>query len=361
MASTTYGVNDAYAVKLWAKKLAVEALKETYIGRFTGENANSLIHLKTDLQKGAGDRLTYGLRMQLSGDGVTENQTLEGNEEALSTYSDDLFINELNHAVRVRKYGTIDAQRVPYDLREQAKDGLKDWVANRMDTIMFNHLAGYSLESKAVYNGFNTIAAPSANRIIRAGTGNTDDVSLDAANESFSLDLIDRAVERAKLATPMIRPVRVGGRDKYVLFLHPTQVTSLRTNTSTGQWLDIQKAALAGGNAAGDGIYTGALGEYNGVVLHEAVRVPNGISNAGAALPNVRRAILCGAQAGAIGFGAAYKGEQNYKWVESLFDYDRELGVSVQMIMGLKKTRYTIGGTATDFGTIVISTLAQPA
>ena len=30
MATTSYGVNDALAVKLWSKKLAVEALKETW-------------------------------------------------------------------------------------------------------------------------------------------------------------------------------------------------------------------------------------------------------------------------------------------------------------------------------------------
>lgn len=30
MANTVYGVNDPLAVKLWSKKLSVEALKETW-------------------------------------------------------------------------------------------------------------------------------------------------------------------------------------------------------------------------------------------------------------------------------------------------------------------------------------------
>lgn len=33
MATTSYGVNNALAVKLWSKKLAHEALKETFVMR----------------------------------------------------------------------------------------------------------------------------------------------------------------------------------------------------------------------------------------------------------------------------------------------------------------------------------------
>ena len=43
MASTSYGVNDALAVKLWAKELAHEAVKATEIYPLIGPNANSVI------------------------------------------------------------------------------------------------------------------------------------------------------------------------------------------------------------------------------------------------------------------------------------------------------------------------------
>jgi hypothetical protein len=42
------------------------------------------------------------------------------------------------------------------------------------------------------------------------------------------------------------------------MFLHPYQVTDLRSNVSTGQWLDIQKAAMAGADSTKSPIYTGA-------------------------------------------------------------------------------------------------------
>jgi N4-gp56 family major capsid protein len=354
MASTSYGVNDSLSNKLWAKKLSAEALKETYFGKFMGPSSDSMIQLKPETSTNAGDSVTFGLRMQLQGDGVTEAQTLQGNEESLTTYSDKVVINELAHAVRVRNKNTIDAQRVPFNLRDEAKLGLKDWFANRFDTAMFNHLSGNTLVTDMRYAGSNVITAPSAGRIFRAGSA-TDDSAINADNTKvFNLSVIDACVERAGVSSPLIRPIKVDGEDKYLMFLHDYQVTDLRTNTSSGQWLDIQKAALSGGLGKKSPIYTGALGEYNNVVLHKSNRIPNGISNAGVVQPSTRRAVFCGAQAGAIAFGKEYYEGVYYKWVEELFDYERELGVSAQTIWGLKKTVFN----GTDFGTIVATTFA---
>ena len=79
-----------------------------------------------------GDRITLGLRMQLSQAGFTRGETAEGNGEALSTYSDNLVINELGGNVGVESENTIDAQRVQFELRDEARDGLRDWWAKRM-------------------------------------------------------------------------------------------------------------------------------------------------------------------------------------------------------------------------------------
>src|SRR5205085_3855509 len=75
MATTSFGVNDALAVKLWSKMLDAEALKATEIAPLIGDDANSIIQRKTETGKGAGDKVTFGLRLQLSGDGFTENET----------------------------------------------------------------------------------------------------------------------------------------------------------------------------------------------------------------------------------------------------------------------------------------------
>lgn len=354
MAVTTYGVNDALAVKLWSKQLQVEALKATAIAPLIGESSDSAIQLKTELSKGAGDKVTFGLRTQLQGDGVSEGETLEGNEESLATYSDAVVVNELRHAVRIRNKQTIDQKRVPFDLRSEAKKGLVDWYAKRMSVSMFNQLCGNTAESRTKYTGFNaTIAPASSRRIACNATTTTADASL-SSSDLFKLKYIDYAVEVAKTSTATtgpIRPLMIDGEEKFVLYLHPYQVTDLRTDASTaGNWFDIQKAGLQGGQISKNPIYTGALGEYNGVILRSAFDVSSGVNaGTGAAITTVKRAVFMGAQAGVIGFNSD-SDATTFQWIEELFDYEHELGVSAASLYGMKKTVFN----SVDFGVITI-------
>lgn len=87
MATTTFGVNDSLSNKLWAKKLSAEALKETYFGKFMGTSSDNMIYMKSEAFTNAGYQVTFGLRMYLQSDGITESQTLMSNEDSLTTYS----------------------------------------------------------------------------------------------------------------------------------------------------------------------------------------------------------------------------------------------------------------------------------
>jgi len=55
------------------------------------------------------------------------NQLAEGNGESLTIYSDSVIINELGHVVGVKSQNTNRSARVPFNLREEARDGLADW------------------------------------------------------------------------------------------------------------------------------------------------------------------------------------------------------------------------------------------
>lgn len=357
MAFTSFGVNDALAVKLWSRALVVAEREYLDIAPLMGEDENSIIQIKTEPRKGSGDRVRYALRARLTGEGKTENETAEGNGESLSLYSDNLTINELGHIVGVRSENTIDAQRVHYDLREQARDALGEWWADRKSVSFFNQVCGYTAQSNTKYTGLNSATAPAGTgRQLWAGTA-TNDQGL-TANDPFTLDLIDAAVEMAKVGNNMVRPIRVGGQPKYVLYLHPYQVTSLRTNAASGQWLDIQKAAMMGGEVTKNPIYTGALGEYNGVILRSSQDVTQGVhSSSGAAVTTVRRAVLLGAQACMCAYGQNNYGPMKYRWNEELLDHKRKLEVSAWSIWGMKKTVFN----SADFGTVVISTYANAA
>lgn len=356
MATTEYGVNAPEAVKLWSKKLAREALKATWVQKFIGNDSDSILQIEDDTSKGAGDRVTIILRMQLTGDGVQGDGTLEGNEEALTTYTDNLFIDQLRHAVRSK--GKMTEQRIPFKIRSEAMMGLKDWWAGRMDTAFFNQVCGFTAQTDTRFTGNQATIAPDNLHAYRGiNNARANDQSVTTGDE-MTLPMIDGLVAAAKLggvgATNgvVIRPVKVDGEDCYVMVLHTNQVTQLRTNTSTGQWLDIQKAAMTGDGSKGNPIMSGALGKYNGVILHESTRITQGVnSSTGVAVANTRRAVLMGAQTAAIGFGQGYSFE-GFDWNEELFDYGNQLGVEAGNIFGLKKLRFN----SQDFGSIALTT-----
>lgn len=356
MAGTSYPTNNPLAVKLWSKKLSVEALKQTWFAKFMGSDSNSLIQIKDETSKQAGDRITVGLRMQLTSAGIQGDSTLEGFEEALTTYSDNIFIDQLRTAVR--SSGQMSEQRVTFSVREEARSGLQDWWSDRLDYCMFNQLAGNTALTDTRFTGNQAAIAPSStNYFIAGGASGSLETSLSATTtQILTLADIDRAVNIAKTISPMIRPINVDGDQMYALFLHPNQVRALRTNTNTGQWLDIQKAAMTGGRVKDNPIFTGMLGIYNNVMLYEAFRIPNTVTaNATQADQTpFRRAVFAGAQAGLMAFGQKTGTSARASWDEETFDYGNQFGVSAGMIFGTKKTVFN----SRDFATIVIGSYA---
>lgn len=349
MAVTSFATGDALAVKLWSKKVSVEALKQTWVYKFMSKDDNSVIQIFDDTQKSAGDRIRVPLRRLLSAAGVQGDATLEGAEERITYYSDDVFINQLRHAVR--EGGRFSRQLVPFDVREHARMSLQDWWADRIDTWFFNQICGNAAQTDTRYTGNQTAVAADADHLIRAGGATTDASMSNSATYKFTLTLIDVAVEKAKTMEVPIRPIMINGEEKYVLFMHPYQVTDMRTNASTGQWLDIQKAAMQGGNVSKNPIYTGALGEHNGVILHQSTRIAS--FSLGAEATGGRIAAFCGAQAVACAFGRGH-GPERYEWVEDYFDYENQFGVAAGCIGGMKKTIFN----GSDFATIAIRTYA---
>lgn len=348
MAVTAFASGDNLAVKLWSKKIAVEALKQTWVYKFMGNDDNSVIQIFDDTQKSAGDRIRIPLRRLLVGNGVLGDQTLEGNEENINYYNDDVYINQLRHAVR--EGGKFTRQLVPFDIREHARAGLQDWWADRIDTWFFNQICGNTAQTDVRFTGMQSPIQPDTQHLIlKNGQGS---VSSLGTSDIFTLSLIDECVEAAKSLTVPIRPIMINGEEKYVMFLHHYQVTDLRMNTNTGQWFDIQKAAMQGGNVTQNPIYTGAIGEYNGTILHASSRVPLA-NSAASAVANTRMAAFCGAQAVGMAFGRE-NGPERFNWVEDYFDYENQFGVAAGCIGGMKKLVFN----GSDFATIAVATYA---
>lgn len=350
MAVSHWGVNAPEAVKLWSRKTMRETLRKTYYARFTGKNSNSLVQIKEDTAKSKGDRIRCTLRLQGSGDGRQGDATLEGHEEALSTHTDDTVIDQLRHAFR--SGGEMSEQRVPFDVREELRMAVEDWWTDRLDTWFFNQISGNTSQSDTRYTGNQAAIAPDSDHHIFAGSATAESNVSGNSSQIFSLAVVDRLVLRAKTLDIPMRPVKGGGASGFVMFISPEQHFDLRRNSTSQEYADFQKAAIQGGQVTKNPMFTGAVGMWNGVVIHEADRLPSFTVGANAAGNAVGyRAVLCGAQAAVMAFGGGY-GLKRMSWKEELFDYENQLGVAAGMIAGLKKQRYN----SKDFSTIVCST-----
>lgn len=366
MAATTIARDHALATRVWAKRLAVEALHATEADKLVGESQQSIIVVKDELQKGSGDRITIGLRAQIEGEGQIGLTTLEGNEEELNFYTDDLYIENQRHAVAIK--GIMSQQRVLFDLRAEAKSAMVDWWKKVIDIGLINQLAGNTAQTNLRWTANNTVTAPTAAQRLYAN-GATAATSLIDTSFKFDLTMLDNAVYLADtLDTPIRKAELGGGLEGYVALLHPAQVLDLRKNVSEGQWSDIQRAAMQGGDISKNPIFTGAIGYYNGVVMRMDARVPWGDSTqrgrihhtdlgaATAGTTNVARGIFLGAQSGAIAFGRA-GGMDKFRWVEVLKDYEDFYGVAASLVWGAKKMIFQ----STDFSTITLESFSPGA
>lgn len=351
MASTNFATGNALTVKLWGKTAFVDSVKDTLFGKLMGKSDKSIVQIKDELTKSEGDNVTFRLRSLPTGLGVEGDATLEGNEEGLVYQNFDLKIDMKRHATKVDL--GMSQQRVNFDLRSEAKSALTDWWANYWDTCFIEMLSGHT---SLTYHpggtlGGNTPSAPTSGRIVYPGTVTAKNNL--ASTDKMSLTVIDKLVEKAKLAQPTMRPGNFDGKNQYVLVLHPYQVYDLRTNTSTGQWLDIQKAAMTA-SSKDNPIWSEALGVYNGVILTQNTRIKTYTDYGAGANVAAARALFLGAQAGVVAYGRGYEGAERMDWVEKMFDYNKKFGVGTSTIWGLQKTKFG----SEDFATIAVDTAA---
>ena len=370
MAKTIVGVGDAKAIKRFSAFLAVDSSRKSYWNRKfmgTGESAQTPLQTLPHLERDAGDQISYDLVMQLKMRPVQGDAVLRGKEEDLKFYTDALYIDQLRGGVNTG--GKMSRKRTLHDMRMIARERQSDWWARLFDETLFMYLSGArgvnaDFIEGTDFTGYagNSFVAPDTQHLLYGGDA-TSKATVDSA-DNLSLTTIDKALSRAETmgggisGIPELQPCMIDGEPHYVLVMHPWQEYDLRTNTGTGQWLDIQKAA-AGAEGKANPIFKGGLGMYNNVVLHKHKGVIR-FEDYGASSPatvKAARALFLGRQAGVIAFGSPGTGLR-FDWHEELEDRANQVVITTSSIFGVKKTAFTIDGTSRDFGVIAIDTAA---
>ena len=303
MAVTAIATSHGLSMEQWNASLYETYQEKTFWGKFKGTDENSAIQVKRDLSKSKGDTVTFGLAGTLVGAGVAGNSPLSytalegvgsGNEEAMVFYDQGVVIDQIRNGTRIA--GAMDEQRVAFSLRNQAKGQLTSWMANNEDA--------------AVFAAINT----------------ADIVDISATHTAVTLDSIVDMKKEAMFptgATKKLRPIMIeGGEEVFVLGLNPTDAAALKKSD------DFKQIHLeAGQRGDANKIFTGALGMYNGVIIHEH-------SDFGAATP-----VLFGAQAAFL----AYADEVLYG--EEEFDYGNQTGFMIGSIRGVELAVFNDGVT----------------
>lgn len=366
---TVIGVNDPKAVKRFSANLFVDASREGYFDSHfagKGENAQAPIQVLLDLSKDAGDTISYDLSMQLSQKPTYGDDRIKGKEAALKFATDTVSIDQIRFSVSCG--GKMTRKRVLHDLREVARARqAEQWGRfNDEETAMYASGArGVNAEfiedlSYAGYAG-NNFAAPDTAHLMYSGAA-TSKASL-VAGDKMSLSSIDKAVTKAKTMgggttqIPRIQPMRFEGEERYVLLMSPFDEYNLRTSTTTGQWLDIQKAAAAA-QGQGNPIYKGGMGMYNNVVLHSHQLVVRFADYGAGSNVAASRSLFMGKQALVRANGNTGDGLR-MDWHEETDDRGNELVITSSTIRGTKKARFTVpNGNTYDVGLIAIDSAA---
>jgi N4-gp56 family major capsid protein len=300
-------------LKKWSQTLFQDVWAEAFFPRFTGTGANSIIQTNTSLKgKGAGDRVRFPIIYKLGGDPKIDNEKLQGNEDSLTEDYMDITVHMYRKGIRIDSFDHRSYQAW-YDMRKEAKDQIKNWYIEFFDRDIFTKLT----------------ATPSAGRVV-------------AATGGITLDTISGLKEMARMADPKIRPIKVDGKDHYILVMHPYAARQLKMSD---EWKRIQ--TFAGNRGGSNRLFDGSLGMYDNVVLfeHEFVATDNPLN------PTTANNVLLGAQAGVLAE------QRDYFWKEDhTTDYGYEVGVMAGCIRGFAKTQFVNGKGKTNTHTLITPT-----
>lgn len=321
-------VSPELRMMAWAKEVYESGIHKSFFEKFTGTSPGSIVQVKQELTKQAGDSIIIPLLMPLTGQGVLGDEQLEGNEEQLIYRDFKVTIDQVRNGVRIK--GRMAEKQTQLDMRKQARSALSDWLATYVDKTIFEKLT----------------ADPTPDRIIFGGSATSED-SIGAA-DVFNTDIIGKAKRLACAdENTMVKPVKIDGRDTYVLVIDQWQARDL---VADDKWQAAQQHANIRGE--NNPIFSGALGMYDGVVIHQHNRVPR--TSTGSGGTKVGHALFLGAQAAVFAEGEAPR------WEEDTFDYGNKCGFSFGRIFGISKTQFKYDGTnLTDFGCINILTASE--
>lgn len=332
MAKTSFSTSNALTKKAWEEQLFRDMDKESYFSKFSGTTSESIVQVKTQLEKDKGDKITFGLVPRLTGAGVTSGTTLEGKEERLNDYSDSVTLEQYRNGIR--DDGALSRQRAMFEIDNESKMRIKQWGTDKIDALHFTALLDRTpthvayLTSATAYDIETTAATAKA--------ALTTSSKLVPNFLSFVKTAVTTGLNRSIIP---VRPVKIKGRSYLVLLVHPDVMYDLKTNSAYQQYL--REAEVRGSE---NPIFSGAVAIIDGVAIHEHENCSIGTdAGAGGNVPWAKCELL-GAQSLVTAWG------KRPSVISENFDYENEHGYAIDMTLGIKKPQFN----SVDYGSMAV-------
>lgn len=332
------------AVQQWDDKFFVEHVQGNRFAGEMGKTENAIIQVKEDLGKKPGDSITYALVNRLTGAGVENGATLEGNEEELDSRSHKLTIKERANGVRSNRW---EAQISAIDLRKAAKMSLKTWAMEDTRDRIIDALGSINGVSYAAASAGqrNTWLADNSDRVLfgaakanNTGTHSTSLANIDGTNDTLTASAASLMKRIARTANPKIRPV-MSERDARYYYVVYTPSLVFRDLKNDPVITQAQRDVSL--RMQNEKLFKGGDIEWDGLIFKEIEDIQP-LAGAGAGGIDVAPVYLCGAQA--LGYGVA----ERWKSAEELFDYGRKKGCAIMEMGGFDKLTFGSGAGDTD-------------
>lgn len=340
---------------------------------------DSVFILQEELTKNAGDTIRMKFSPTREQAGYASNDTITGTEGTVEMSYDDMYINSIGFAL-----GLTDQMA-----QQRLVTRLKALVAAKFPVLwkrywernIIHQMEGFTpantnagliaagmpwASTKSIYamSGMNAVVAVDANHTYYAG----DNTTPEAVGADASLGMSTRWIEELELRAAsqdyLDYPILPGPDGNYLLIISPAARQDLRINSSAGQWQDITRARLEGGEAiTKNHMFNPFLGTWSKTTIIVSDFLTRAVSSSdpAATVAHTKCALFLGAQAGCIAFGRGYNGSDHIDWKEQVADY-RKWGCFTDSIYGFKRTTFeNLSGTKETYGSLLLVHYAKKA
>lgn len=362
-------VNPNLAETRWLRdEYVTPYLRQSGFDRYMGSGTDAIIRLVrgTDIGNGA-KSVIMPLVGLLRGEGVSGSQVLEGNEEDMDTYADEIRVRHRRNAVKVPK---SESYKTPMDLLRVARPRLREWASTTvLKKGLIQQMQGIVVPGTSVtesdgstYQGPDTVIpyaqATAAQRnafivnnsdrvlfganISNASSGvmATALATIDNTDDKLTASLISKAKRIAQETSTIsattannISPITpyqtADGEEWFVMFVHPRAMRDLRNDP-----VMTQANREARERGVDNPLFKGGDLLWDGVVIREMFDLEL-IAGAGASGIDVAHNFLAGQSALAVAYG-----EEPRIIVDQDQDYKFRPAVAVQELIGIKKTSF---------------------